>query len=385
MSKLVIVPPAGRATVGRGVLLGERGQAEVLGPFRVLGTASESAASRNGNPGRDWRKPFGDTPTGSYLVAGALPPSAKRRGLVGALILAPASGNAVAALAAGRTRFLLHGGALEDDCLRATYGGLRIADQDLAVLVRVLNERNARGDALTSVEVVEMETLPWHEPPKKRPTRRDVVGLALVSLAALTCGGREQFADVSVGEAGGDGGGTDGGYDATNSKSDKAVASIPSRGTRTMPPGGLIGWRPPPTAATKERRVGEDSTDASTDASDDGIDGGLDDGTEAGAGTSTGDSTGTGTGTGNRRRAREQEPAPATALGPAPEPVRERATAPAPGPAPAPEPDTARGPAPDPVRERATAPAPAPAQAPVTEREQEREQAISVRAREQGR
>ncbi len=225
MSKLVIVLPVGRTAAGRAVLLGDGGEVR-LGPFPVLGTASNVAAARHGNAARDWRKPFGDTPTGSYVLAGALAPDGarRRRKLPGALVLAPTAGNALRALAEGRTRFLLHGGTLgTDERLRATHGGLRVTDDDLTALVRALNESNARGDALTSVEVVELSPLPWHAPPKKRrPTRRDFVSVALASLAVLACGGDDTFVEPGDGgEGGGDGGGTDGGYQARWGRRDR--------------------------------------------------------------------------------------------------------------------------------------------------------------------
>src|SRR5579871_5297597 len=100
MSKLILVVPAGRRSAGRGVLLGRDGRVR-LAPFRVLATASASAASNHGNARRDWRRPFGHTPTGSYVVAGALPPeatSASPSDGLGALVLAPVAGNALEAL-----------------------------------------------------------------------------------------------------------------------------------------------------------------------------------------------------------------------------------------------------------------------------------------------
>src|ERR1700734_889908 len=132
MSKLVVVVPVGRRAAGRAVLLGEDGSSR-LAPFRVLATASGSAAARHGHPHRSRGKPFGDTPTGTYVVAGALPPGEGDRGLLGALVLAPAGGDALEALRAGRTRFLLHGGPADaSGRLRSTFGGLRVSDADLA-------------------------------------------------------------------------------------------------------------------------------------------------------------------------------------------------------------------------------------------------------------
>ena len=208
MSKLVIVVPAGRSAEGRAVLLGDDGKAR-LAPFPVLATAGRASAVRHGNPERDWRRPFGHTPTGSYLVAGALPPGHPARS--GALVLAPHGGDALDALRAGRTRFLLHGGTADSSGrLRPTFGGLRVSDPDLATLLRAINEAHAAGDPLSSVDVTETATPTWtandappasepRPPPRMAlaalgftrsksrtgPTRRDFVGLALLTLTAV--------------------------------------------------------------------------------------------------------------------------------------------------------------------------------------------------------
>ena len=78
MSRLVIVVPAGRRAEGRAVLLGDDGRTR-LAPVPVLAIADARAAARHGNPQRSFCRPFGDTPAGSYLIAGALPPASGRR------------------------------------------------------------------------------------------------------------------------------------------------------------------------------------------------------------------------------------------------------------------------------------------------------------------
>src|SRR6185437_6749517 len=142
MSKLVIVVPVARRREGRAVLLGDDGRT-ILAPFPVLAIADARAAARHGNPGRDRRRPYGDTPSGSYVVAGALPPAAGRRArraggaMPGALVLAPSGGEALEALRAGRTRYLVHGGPRDaGGRLRPTFGGVRVSDADLAALLR---------------------------------------------------------------------------------------------------------------------------------------------------------------------------------------------------------------------------------------------------------
>ena len=169
MSKLVIVVPTGRGEAGRGALFGGDGTLR-LAPFRVVATASAKVASQNGNPTRDWRRPYGHTPTGSYVVASALPPCsdtgpelcAQHRPPLGALVLSPVGGNALEALRAGRTRFLVHGGRPDPEGrLRLTFGGIRVSDSDLASLLAALNEASADADPVTSVEVEETSTTPW--------------------------------------------------------------------------------------------------------------------------------------------------------------------------------------------------------------------------------
>src|SRR5580692_9138226 len=169
MSKLVIVVPVGRGRAGRAVLLGDDGRTR-FGSIRVLATASAWVASQYGNAGRDWQRPFGNAPTGSYVVGGSLPPGVmpspmskpSRFGRLGALVLDPVGGNALEAAKRGRTRFLLHGGPTDSSRrLRPTFGGFRVSDADLGALLKAVNEANASGDAVSSVEVAETSTPSW--------------------------------------------------------------------------------------------------------------------------------------------------------------------------------------------------------------------------------
>src|SRR6185503_1140018 len=92
MARLRILLPALRDRCGSGVLASH---GEILfGPFRVLGTASRAVARRHGNPGHDRALPFGDPPTGGYVVTALLPPGKPqarfpRLGRAGAVVLAP--------------------------------------------------------------------------------------------------------------------------------------------------------------------------------------------------------------------------------------------------------------------------------------------------------
>ncbi|MGE5185091.1 MAG: hypothetical protein ACM31C_23645, partial [Acidobacteriota bacterium] len=115
MARLTILLPAERDRCGRAVMVSKGGEV-LLGPFRVLGTASRYVSARRGNPGHDRLLPFGDPPCGTYVVASSLPPGAihprrpGRFGKLGALVLAPTGGEALHAATNGRDRIVLHGG-----------------------------------------------------------------------------------------------------------------------------------------------------------------------------------------------------------------------------------------------------------------------------------
>lgn len=160
MAKLLIVLPTARDYCGRGVLLSGNGS-RLLGPFRILGTASRNVSRKNGNPSHDRGLPFGDPPAGTYLVAGSLPPASRKRrpkrfGLLGALVLQPSAGEAMAA-AGQRPRIVLHGGKCDRrGRLRRTRGGLRVADADLAQLLAAVNRAQASDDPVETVEVLDV-------------------------------------------------------------------------------------------------------------------------------------------------------------------------------------------------------------------------------------
>jgi hypothetical protein len=318
MSTLIVAVPAGRGALGRAVLLGGDG-APRLAPITVAATASRSAAAHHGNPRCDHRSLFGHIPTGTYVVTGALPPdgSARRRGgrrSVGALVLAPTAGDALDALRAGRTRFLLHAGPSDPEGrLRPTFGGLRVSDRDLASLLRAIREANAEGDPLSSVEVVEIDAPTWTKavPPARRSRRRDLsrrsygraayfVRLALAACAALAVACNADDVTEAVGrykgappDAGYDGGAPDGGYDAGF---DAELGAQADAGPDGRADGGREDGGRTDGGGTGVAGTG-DGTGTGT---------GTGDGTAAGnVGTGTGDATGTwmgtgdGTGTGN--------------------------------------------------------------------------------------
>jgi hypothetical protein len=168
MAKLVILVPEGRRFCGRVLLLCNDGKTR-LGPLRVLATASGWAARRHNNGARDWRRPYGHPPTGSYVIGGSLPPGIAPRarrvhrfGGLGALVLTPVGGDALDASGAGRRLFLVHGGPTDQKGrLRPTFGGFRLSDRDLNRLLGAINDAYAASDAVSSVEVSEVQTPTW--------------------------------------------------------------------------------------------------------------------------------------------------------------------------------------------------------------------------------
>jgi hypothetical protein len=178
MSRLVMVVPQDRAYCGRATLVAGDGRVK-LGPFRVLATANRRMARRHGNPDRDKLRPFGHPPAGTFLFAGSLPPGvapnpkrARRFGRLGALVLSPERGEALAAAANGRRHLYLHGGPPDrKGRLRPTLGGFRVANHDLQKLLSAINDAFAAGDPLESIEVVEFA------PSGHAPPATDVAGL----------------------------------------------------------------------------------------------------------------------------------------------------------------------------------------------------------------
>jgi hypothetical protein len=178
MSRLVMMVPASRRACGRAILFSGAGRA-LVGPFRVLATASRRAARKHGNPTCDSKLRFGHPPAGTYLLGGSLPPGfapkarrARRFGAVGALLLTPDTGDAREAAENGRRHLYLHGGPLDRiGRLRPTLGGLRMADDDLLALVRAMNDANAAGDPLGEIALVQVpDTEQMRE--EEKPGRR---------------------------------------------------------------------------------------------------------------------------------------------------------------------------------------------------------------------
>lgn len=163
MSKLLIAVPKTRAFCGRAMLVDRNGDT-LLGPMRVLATASRPFARSHDNPDASPLKPFGHPPAGTYVVAASLPPGyahkkrARRYGRVGALVLAPKSGDARLAEANGRTLVALHGGPLDTKRrLRPTRGGVRLTNTGMRLLLSAMNSASLAGDPLETIEIVDVE------------------------------------------------------------------------------------------------------------------------------------------------------------------------------------------------------------------------------------
>jgi hypothetical protein len=163
MSRLVIAVPKGRGFCGRAILVGSNG-ATRAGPFRALATASVRVATKHANPAASPLMLFGHPPEGVYVVAASLPPGyahrrrSRRYGRVGALLLAPQSGDALRAAENGRTLIAIHGGPRDTKRrLRPTRGGIRFSNQDMVALLSAMNDAQRDADPLTVVELAEIE------------------------------------------------------------------------------------------------------------------------------------------------------------------------------------------------------------------------------------
>ena len=173
VSKLVLFVPRDRAFCGRAHIVGSDG-ATRAGPWRVLATASVRVARKHGNADASPLRPFGHPPAGTYVVAASLPPGwvhAKRKrryGRVGALLLAPQSGDALQATANGRKLVAVHGGPQDKKRrLRPTRGGIRFSNAHMKKLLAALNDAQKDGDPIASVEIVEVDMQPARPRDKK--------------------------------------------------------------------------------------------------------------------------------------------------------------------------------------------------------------------------
>jgi hypothetical protein len=113
-----------------------------------LGKADNLRAAQEGNPSRDPIEPYGDTPLGGYVPAkvSRFDPPHHRMGAV-AIPLEGADGDALQARVRGkRAGLFIHAGR-GDGRLVPTFGCLRLRDQDMAAVARII------GDDLVEVIV----------------------------------------------------------------------------------------------------------------------------------------------------------------------------------------------------------------------------------------
>jgi hypothetical protein len=163
MSRFLIAVPKGRAFCGSAMLVGSDGEVR-LGPMRVLATASARVAKVHDNPDVSPLLPYGHPPEGEYVVAASLPPGyvhpkrTRRYGRVGALLLAPKSGEALRAVQSGRKLIAIHGGPPDTKRrLRPTRGGVRLTNTGMRSLLTAMNDANLAGDPLDTIEIVEVD------------------------------------------------------------------------------------------------------------------------------------------------------------------------------------------------------------------------------------
>lgn len=154
MIKIIVSLPRDRHQYGKIRLVDATGKT-IGGPFDALGLADRREAQKhnngNGNPNQplvDPTKPYGDTPTGTYRVDGFKAPEnsadALKHGPYDRIRLTPIGGDARKAKRNGRTYIEIHGGNLNAaNMLRATYGCIRVRNEDLSAILTAIH--NAGG------------------------------------------------------------------------------------------------------------------------------------------------------------------------------------------------------------------------------------------------
>jgi L,D-transpeptidase-like protein len=110
----------------------------IAGPFECRAKADNAGAAQHGNPTRDPLRPFGDHPSGSYVVQaiehGKSP--AHTYGPV-FMLLDPTDGDALQARRNGRTGLAIHGGDPSATMmLRPTFGCLRVSNAAIVEMAR---------------------------------------------------------------------------------------------------------------------------------------------------------------------------------------------------------------------------------------------------------
>ena len=135
-----------------------------------LGKADNTEARKHGNASRDPKRPFGDSPVGTYRVlairsAGTSPSDVRSYGPHNVISIEGTSGDALAAKVNGRTGLLIHGGALSaTKTLRPTHGCLRLSDADMASLHGAIAAHGRPAQVIVSeperVDIPDLPALP---------------------------------------------------------------------------------------------------------------------------------------------------------------------------------------------------------------------------------
>jgi hypothetical protein len=155
------------------LIVQERETGHVLAQFEALGRGSQGGADTQ-------MQVNGNTPTGTYRVERIEDTASWNQssyGPHGALRLAPASGNALAAeQCAGRAGLLIHGGTPGGATywrganeLRATHGCVRLSNDNMRRLVDILQQAGADPHANQSRAVEVTLTVTDHEMSFARP------------------------------------------------------------------------------------------------------------------------------------------------------------------------------------------------------------------------
>lgn len=149
-ARIVVTVPADRTEYARVEAFSENDQP--LGYWVGICKADAGAARAAGNPTCDWRRKFGETPTGEYEISEIRQPkNQEEEDLFGSgsyIVLSPLSGNAAIAEAQGRTVLLIHGGEASP-----TDGSIRLPDRAMQELLTIIT-RNSSQDAIR-VSVIE--------------------------------------------------------------------------------------------------------------------------------------------------------------------------------------------------------------------------------------
>lgn len=147
------------------------GGAKLLGPLQCLGIADRAQATERGNPERNPKLPFGNTPLGVYQCwIGQAQPTRHNLHAYGPhpfISLDPIGGVALTAKKNGRFGLLIHGGASGTRAwhgiwriqipegvwyLRPTFGCVRLSDPDMERLQAAIQAQRQKEQAGVTIQ-----------------------------------------------------------------------------------------------------------------------------------------------------------------------------------------------------------------------------------------